>query len=147
MQKHQHEDKDVGEMILLVIHAANTLVKELRDARPLIDFQQHNLIDKVSRALETPEFSSRAVEADLELLQAAVTILISHQVLGVETSLHEVYSDYGMIEYEISRTPSFSLKGKRLKGLVDAIMDFRQVQLELEIRRKEERILAQRALH
>ena len=146
MQMQRHDRAGVaGEVVPLVVRAARTLIEELRDARSLFDFQQHNLIDKVSKALATPEFTDRENEARLESLQELVTIMILQQVLGVETSLLEVYSDSGMVEYEIARTPTFTPKGVRLKKLDDALVDFRRVHLELAIRQQEARILEQHA--
>ncbi|MDV7142024.1 hypothetical protein R3X27_04940 [Tropicimonas sp. TH_r6] len=147
MHKNQHDNAGVGEIVSLMVRAAITLTDELGDARPLFDFQHHNLIDKVSKALEMPEYPNRETEANLELLQELVKVLILQQVLGAETSLQEVYSDSGMIEYEISRTPIYTLKGERLKRLSDALVDFQQWQLELVIRQREAAILAQRFPH
>ena len=136
MQTFNGEQKQTYELVTHVVRAAQDLSDELRKTRRLFDFDYQRLVDKVAKSLENPEFDRAGELTNLEMLQDLVTVELLQEVVGVTTTLEEVYSDPGQVEYAILSETVFTERGDQLKRLDDILVQFRTLRAELAVRRK-----------
>jgi hypothetical protein len=90
-----------------------------------------NRIDKTIRCLESTDFANPDQESEFAVLKKLISTSVLQEVVGVSTTLEEVYSDPGTIEYELTSSPVFTTKGQELKRVEEALFDFMQLREDL----------------
>lgn len=118
--------------------AARDLARELRGARSLLGSEMNAIVDAVIRCLEGGDFGRSAHDSKFEVVDERLAMLLLEEVLGVSTTLREVYSDAGCIEYELSVAPRFTARGQTLRRVADAMHAFTLSRDELVVRQSAE---------